>query len=83
MLILLAKNKKTFTAASDGGYAATLLSRGIVRVHGQRGQNINLQNVPMTIPDHLWDVLIQCKNEFPYNSNGNEPYPWRVHCMAM
>jgi hypothetical protein len=79
---LLAKNEKTFTAAADGGYAATLLSRGIVCVIAQHGQQLHPEDVPMTIPDPLWQVLIQHKEQFPYTppkrSDGVEPYPWRV-----
>lgn len=63
---LLAKNQKTFTAASDGGHARTLLSRGIVIILARDGQLLDPENVPMTIPDHLWDVLEKHKDEFPY-----------------
>ena len=63
---LLAKNQKTFTAASDGGHARTLLSRGIVIILARDGQLLDPENVPMTIPDHLWDVLQKHKDEFPY-----------------
>ncbi|MDX2074361.1 MAG: hypothetical protein SFX19_08380 [Alphaproteobacteria bacterium] len=79
---LLAKNQKTFTAAADGGYAATLLSRGIVIVLAQHGQQLNMEDVPMTIPDPLWDVLVQHKDKFPYNPDDeSEAYPWRVSWM--
>lgn len=74
---LLAKNQKTFTAASDGGQAATLLSRGIVCIAVQRGQLVNMLDVPMTIPD----VLIEHKQEFPYSiipkNHDVEREPWR------
>ncbi len=53
---LLAKNLKTFTADSDGGYAATLLSRGIIIVLARLGQYLHLNKVPMAVPDFLWDV---------------------------
>jgi hypothetical protein len=78
---LLAKNQKTFTASSDGGYAATLLSRGIVIIIAQPGQHLDPENVPMTIPDHLWDVLTEHKGDFPYTTpedDEGEVYPWRV-----
>ena len=81
---LLAKNQKTFTAASDGGHARTLLSRGIVIILARDGQLLDPENVPMTIPDHLWDVLQKHKDEFPYkppDGGETEGAPWRVHWM--
>src|SRR5262245_37623399 len=50
---LLTKQQKTFEAASDGGRAATLMSRGIVRIAGQKNQHMDMNHVPMIIPDHL------------------------------
>jgi hypothetical protein len=79
---LLAKNQKTFTAASDGGHARTLLSRGIVIILARDGQLLDPENVPMTIPDHLWDVLQKHKDEFPYKPpDETDGAPWRVHWM--
>ena len=81
---LIAKNQKTFTAAADGGHARTLLSRGIVMIVARDGQRLDPENVPMTIPDHLWDVLQEHKHEFPYKppeDDETEAYPWRVHWM--
>jgi hypothetical protein len=54
---LLAKNQKMFTAESDGGYAATLLARGIVRIAVQPNQHVAMSDVPMAVPDYVWDVL--------------------------
>ncbi len=82
---LLAHNQKTFTADSDGGHAASLLSRGIVIVVAQPGQRLDGRRVPMTIPDPIWDVLQQHKAEFPYTppENGEpETHPWRIPWMA-
>jgi hypothetical protein len=81
---LLAKNQKTFTAAADGGHGATLLSRGIIIVLAQHGQQLDSENIPMTIPDPLWDVFVKRKKEFPYSppTIGEESHPWRVHWMA-
>lgn len=79
---LLAKNMKTFLAEANGGHASTLLSRGIVIVLAQRGQQIDTENVPMTIPDHLWDVFMEYKTKFLHTqTDDNEPYPWRVDWM--
>lgn len=78
---LLAKNEKMFKAASDGGYALTLLSRGIIRIAAQSGQHIDLLDTPMEIPDYVWDVLIKHRDKFPYTlqtRRGVEVQPWRV-----
>ncbi|MCA6114959.1 superinfection exclusion B family protein [Bradyrhizobium sp. WSM 1738] len=64
---MLAKNQKMFTAESDGGYAASLLSRGIVVVAARPGQHITMSDVPMAVPDHVWDVLIAHKDHFRIN----------------
>lgn len=82
---LLHKNQKTFTASSDGGYAATLLSHGFVVITARGGQHINPERVPMTIPEHLWNVLSNHKADFPYKPiyNGKyEVHPWRVSWMC-
>jgi hypothetical protein len=78
---LLAKNQKTFTTSSDGGHARTLLSRGIVITMARHGQLVDSENVPMTIPDHLWDVLQEHKHKFPYALPDDDEtlgHPWRV-----
>jgi hypothetical protein len=85
---LLAKNQKMFSAESDGGYAAPLLSRGIVIVAARPGQHVSMSDVPMAIPDHVWDVLVKHKDQFPYKPptprrrDDVEPHPWRVPWMA-
>ena len=85
---LLAKNQKIFSAESDGGYAAPLLSRGIVIVAARPGQHVSMSDVPMAIPDHVWDVLAKHKDQFPYKAptpgrrDDVEPHPWRVPWMA-
>jgi hypothetical protein len=80
---LLKHNLKTFTADSDGGYAVTLLSREIARVAVIDGQIIDQRDVPVIIPDHIWDVLAAYKDQFPYVANDDDyddapAHPWRV-----
>lgn len=81
---LLHHNQKTFTAAADGGYAATLLARNIVVVLAQPGQRVHPEDVPMVIPEYLWTVFVEEKAAFPYMppATGREVHPWRVHWMA-
>lgn len=81
---LLAKNQKTFTGAADGGYANTLIARRIVVCALQRGQTFSPDEVPFTVPDHVWEILLKHKTEFPYTPpslGATEPHPWRVSWM--
>jgi hypothetical protein len=83
---LLHLKQKTFTAATDGGYATTLISRRIVVRALVPGQAFSCEDMPLMIPDHVWDVLAEHKDEFPYtpprHSNEVEVHPWRVPWMA-
>lgn len=80
---LLSFKMKTFLAASDGGYANTLISRGIVIVALRPGQSFEEESVPMTIPDHIWKILEEHRNEFPkYDVTDDRPKPWRISWMA-
>jgi hypothetical protein len=81
---LLAKNQKTFCADMDGGRASTLLSRGIVVIAYQPGQQFDQQNVTMIVPDHLWAILERHKDKFPYtgtDEDEDESHPWREGWM--
>lgn len=83
---LLEKNLKTITAESDGGYASTLLSRGIIRPIGTRGQHVDLTRMPMAIPNHYWDILVKNREQFPYEPmeyEGQEDVePWHIPWMV-
>lgn len=80
---LLAHNQKTFTAAQDGGYATTLISRGIVVRALRPGQVFAVEDTPMAVPDHIWTVPMQHKHEFPISDAEREgAHPWRVPWMV-
>ncbi len=79
---LLAHNQKMFTADSDGGYATTLVSRGIVVRALIGGQVFAANDMPLAVPDHVWEVLEKHKDKFPYRPSKDEGHPWRVHWMA-
>jgi hypothetical protein len=77
---LLAKNQKTLVAAQDGGFAMTLISRAIIVRALAPGQVFYSDDMPMMIPDHIWDVLLRHKAVFPYTqprAGKTEPHPWR------
>jgi len=75
---LLQRKEKMFTAASDGGYAATLISRRIIVLSINSGLHYSIEDVPMMIPDHIWDVLERNKTSFQTVTSENSPHPWRV-----
>jgi hypothetical protein len=76
---LLYHNQKMFTGAFDGGYARTLISHGIVVQALRAGQAFSQLDVPYAIPDYVWNILVQHKDEFPYQKprGKQETHPWR------
>jgi hypothetical protein len=75
---LLHRNERMFTTDLDGGYAATLISRGIVRRALQPGQVFDATDVPMEIPRPIWNVIKGLKEQFSYSGDDDDPQPWRV-----
>jgi hypothetical protein len=75
---LLSQNQKTFLAEADGGYASTLMSRGFIKIIAKPGQQVDITNVPMGIPDHFWNVLVKHKDKFPYTPSKDKEIPWRA-----
>jgi hypothetical protein len=74
---LLHKNEKSFTASVDGGYASTLISRGLIVQAVRPGQMVDSEHVPCTIPDAVWEELVRHKDQFPPPKKLS-PHPWRV-----
>ena len=76
---LLNKNQKMFTAAHDGGYAVTLISRGIIIRALQGGQGFYQDDTPFAVPDEIWEVFVAHKDKFPYTRDDEEyvTHPWR------
>lgn len=75
---LLHKNQKSFTCAQDGGHAMTLISRGIVVLALRPGQAFTVFDMPVVIPDHIWEVLVAHKDKFPAPPRGKASrQPWR------
>jgi hypothetical protein len=84
---LLAKKQKTLEVDHDGGHASTLISRRIIVLYGQKGQEYRSSHMPMIVPDHVWEVLVKHSSEFPYTPpklrpGDVEPPPWRIPWMA-
>jgi hypothetical protein len=81
---LLAHNQKMFTNTPDCGHANTLLAKGIVVLAARPGQVCTHYEVPFAIPNHIWTVLKQHEQEFPYTPpprGETEMHPWRRHWM--
>lgn len=78
---LLKYNQKVFTAETDGGYAVTLISRGLVVRVMRPGQQASAFDVPFAVPDYVWDVLAKNKDKIVYRprmKGTTEVHPWRV-----
>ena len=78
---LLHHNQKMFTGAADGGYAVTLISRGLVVRAMNPGQQASAEDVPWAIPDHVWNILVRNRHKFPYRQPRQgqvETHPWRI-----
>ncbi|TMJ93534.1 MAG: hypothetical protein E6G77_23900 [Alphaproteobacteria bacterium] len=79
------EKSEVFTCASDGGYATTLLSAGILVRALRSGQMFAMEDMPVAVPAHIWDVLLAHKDQFPYrpekDERGVEVHPWRVPWM--
>ncbi|MEQ8269065.1 MAG: hypothetical protein RH982_17875 [Parvibaculum sp.] len=81
---LLQKKEKRFIADHDGGYAATLLAKRYVQYIGAPGQSFDLDKVPMTVAAHVWSVMEEQPERFPYRPKFSsrdqriEVHPWRI-----
>jgi hypothetical protein len=79
---LLANNEKMFDYTIDGGAANTLISKRIVVCAMLPGQSALAYGVTFKIPDHVWDVLVKHKAEFPNTWKAGEPFPYAISWMA-
>ena len=78
---LLYHNQKMFQTNQDGGYAAPLISKGIIKVSLRHGQVFDPLRVPFVIPDYAWSVFKKNKKLFPYSpppEGENEKHPWAI-----
>jgi len=77
--------QKMFQADNDGGYAAPLISKGIIRVACKKGQVYSSPWTPFEIPDYVWSVLEKHKEQFPYKPpprGKGEKHPWAINWMV-
>jgi hypothetical protein len=69
-----------FTNTPDCGHAATLVSKGFVALAARPGQRVSHFEVPVEIPEYVWKILLEHKNDFPKPIA--DYHPWRVHWMS-
>ena len=78
------KKQKTFGVNVDGGYASTLLGKRYIYAITQPGQVFDYNRMPVAVAEHVWEVILQRPDDFPYRpefSSGHpkvETYPWRI-----
>mgnify|MGYP006185970969 CR=1 FL=1 len=81
---LLFKNQRVFQHESDGGYAAPLIAKGIIKVSHCGRQPMLERWVPFEVPMHIWAELDNNKHLFPYKPPKDRKefvYPWAIHWM--
>jgi hypothetical protein len=78
---LLGNDLKMFSSTADGGYANTLISKRIVVCGVLPGQVVTGFQVPFKVPEHVWEVLVKHKAEFPNTWKTGDPFPWSVSWM--
>jgi hypothetical protein len=81
---LLKHKQKHFTADLDGGNAAGLMAQQFVIRIGVAGQAFDYDEVPMGVPDKVWEVLEEQPETFRYkpemSGSGRDAvefHPWR------
>jgi hypothetical protein len=72
---LVTRGERHFTTTMDGGFAAGLLGRGIVRMSVVGGQSIDMLVTPFSVDPDIWQALLERKGEFVHpKPNGRPPY---------
>jgi hypothetical protein len=75
------QNQQSFSCASDGGYASTLIGRCTVVPALVKGLEYSSNDMPVTILSHVWAESARHKTQVPYTPppGGHVgSHPWRV-----
>lgn len=85
---LLHHKLKAFETAVDGGYASKLIGQGFVVGIAQAGQVFGMDDMPVKVPEYIWEVLEERRGDFPHmpvysddsrhSRSRTEVHPWRV-----
>lgn len=72
---LLTHSQKSFTAEMDGGHASSLYKRGFIQTDAQNGHSYGPYEFPFSVPDHIWSVMEEKRDQFP-NEFKDKKLPW-------
>lgn len=80
LAFLVTKGERHFTTDVDGGYAASLIGRGLIHRALRPGQAFSQLSTPFSVDDDVWEALQKRKDEFKHPApDGRPPYvdsPW-------
>ena len=79
------KSRRALRGRRDGGYANTLIGKGYVHYILVPGQTFYQDDVPMTVAEHVWEVInaetgpttSPTKPGASDRGRGTEVHPWR------
>lgn len=82
------KQERNIETDQSGDYANGLIAHGFMHFIGAQGQAFRHDGFIATVPDHVWEVIIEQPAEFPYTPEYSndarhgrarvEVHPWRV-----
>ena len=79
---LIHHNQKVFQTHQDGGYAAPLIAKGLVRACGVRGQVMDPTRVTFEVPEAVWAILHEHRSQLPGpESFKDTSAPWAIPWM--
>lgn len=77
---LVTRGERHFTADMNGGYAASLIGRGLIHRTVRRGHTFHALSAPYSVDEDVWKALQKRKNDFKHhNPDGRPPHidsPW-------
>lgn len=72
---LLTNSQKSFTTEMDGGHASSLYKRGFIQSDAQYGHSYGVDDFPFSVPDCIWSVLENERDQFPSEFR-DKKLPW-------
>ncbi|MFB9982823.1 hypothetical protein ACFSQQ_26205 [Mesorhizobium kowhaii] len=75
LAFLVTRNERHFVSNINGGYAASLIGRGLIHLAARPGQSLSALSVPFTVDEYVWEALQARREEFKHaNPTGKPPY---------